>query len=61
MMNYKTAMKYLEIMMEKHQDVLLRLKNNGPEYYNNSLKNLLTNNNSCVIINTSNQGGNKNG
>lgn len=27
----------------------------------NNLKNLLTNNNSCVIINTSNQRGNKNG
>lgn len=60
-MNYKTAMKYLELMMEEHQDVLLRLKNNGPEYYNNSFKNLLTNNNSYAIINTSNQGGNKNG
>lgn len=36
MMDYKTAMKYLEIMMEKHQDVLLHLKESDPKYYNNS-------------------------
>ena len=38
MMDKKTAMRYLEIMMEEHQDVLLRLKDADSNYYNN-LKN----------------------
>ena len=38
MMDKKTAMRYLEIMMEEHQDVLLHLKEADPNYYNN-LKN----------------------
>ena len=34
-MDKEKAMKYLEIMMEQHQDVLLHLKDGDEKYYNN--------------------------
>lgn len=58
-MNYKTAMKYLELMMEEHQDVLLRLKNNGPEYYNNFQKPIDNLTNLCYNKYIKNKGENK--
>lgn len=38
MTDYKTAIKHLELMMEKHQDVLLHLKENKLKYYDNPQK-----------------------